>query len=58
MTLTSQVEAIREQLRTIQADMPESGGLAEAHLAELNALWMSIEAVATSIDEDKRALGL
>jgi len=58
MTLTSQVEAIREQLRTTQAELPESAGLAEAHLAELNALWLSIEAVAATIDEDKKALGL
>ena len=56
MTLTSQVEAIREQLRATQSELPES--TAEALLAELNALWMSIEAVAASIDEDKNALGL
>ena len=58
MTLSSQVEAIRDQLRMTQAELPEAAGLAAVHLAELNALWMSIEAVAASIDDDKKSLGL
>jgi hypothetical protein len=58
MELTSQVEAIKNELTATQSTMPDTTSLSEVLRAELNALWMAVDAVAAAFDDDKRALGL
>lgn len=59
MSLSSQIESIRNELSAVQADISVlPAEMPDALRAELNALWMAIEAISASYDDDKNAVGL
>ena len=59
MSLISEIESIKNEIRTAQASLDAESGTAsqQQFRIELNGVWKAIDAIAASIDGDKASLG-